>query len=225
MSTDHAGHAGQADETDVSEMFTAGFWDARYGTADRIWSGNPNPLLVEHVADLAPGEALDVGAGEGADAIWLASQGWQVTGIDISTVALARAATQAAAVGEDVAARITWQMADVLTWDPAPRQFDLISVQFMHLPRADLHVLHRRLAGAVRPRGTLLVVSHHPSDLDTVIRRPRLPDLFATAEQMAEALEAADWDIVTAAPGREVTDPDGNVVTIHDAVLRATRRR
>ena len=93
---------------DHEHMFTQEYWDERYGSAGAIWSGNPNPHLVAHVADLAPGSALDVGSGEGADAIWLATRGWQVMGIDLSTVALERAAQLASRAGQDIAERITW---------------------------------------------------------------------------------------------------------------------
>ena len=207
-------------------MWTQEFWDGRYGSAATIWSGNPNPHLVAQVADLRPGTALDVGSGEGADAIWLAEQGWQVTGIDVSMVALERAAQLAAAAGHDVAERITWQQADILTWDPAPRQFDLVSAQFMHLPRSARDVVYRRLAAAVRPDGSLLIVGHHPSDLDTTMRRPNLPDLFFTAEQVAAGLDPADWQVVVAAsPERQTLDCEGRLVTIRDAVLHAIRRK
>ena len=148
-------------------MFSQAAWDERYGSSDRIWSGNPNPRLVAAAAELTPGAALDVGCGEGADAIWLASQGWHVTGIDISAVALDRAASQAAIAGRQIADRTSWQRADVLSWTPPARQFDLVSAQFMQLPRAELEALHRRLAEAVRPGGVLLIVGHHPSDLES----------------------------------------------------------
>ena len=107
MSHVHTRHSG----SDNLDLFTQEFWDARYRSADRIWSGNPNPHLVAHVAELVPRTALDVGCGEGADTIWLASLGWHVTAIDVSTVALDRAAEQAAAAGRRVADRITWQHA------------------------------------------------------------------------------------------------------------------
>jgi SAM-dependent methyltransferase len=211
---------------DAAVLWTREFWDARYGSADRIWSGNPNPRLVEQVADLAPGTALDVGSGEGADAIWLAARGWQVTGIDVSTVALDRAAGRAAAAGAETAERITWQQADILSWDPAPLQFDLVSAQFMQLPRLSRESLHRRLAAAVRPGGALLIVGHHPSHLETSVGRHDLPDMFFTADQIAAALEPDDWQIiVAAAPDRQTLDPDGRPVTIRDAVLHAMRRR
>ena len=211
---------------DPAALLTREFWDARYSSADRIWSGNPNPQLVEQVADLAPGTALDVGSGEGADAIWLAARGWHVTGIDVSTVALDRAAGRAADVGEEVAARITWQQADVLSWDPAPRQFDLVSAQFMHLPPPARESLVRRLTAAVRPGGTLLIVGHHPSDLDTSVGRWNLPGLLFTADEIVAVLDPDDWQIVVAgAPERQATDPEGRPVTVRDAVMRAIRRR
>jgi SAM-dependent methyltransferase len=223
MSHVHTPHSG----SDNLDLFTQEFWDARYRSADRIWSGNPNPHLVAHVAGLVPRTALDVGCGEGADAIWLASLGWHVTAIDVSTVALDRAAEQAAAAGRRVADRIIWQHADVLSWDfiKPPRQFDLVSAQFMHLPRLERETLVRRLAAAVRPGGTLLMVGHHPSDLETTVGRPNLPDLFFTAEEVAAALHPDDWQIiVSAAPKRQTLDPDGQPVTIRDAVMRAIRR-
>jgi len=150
---------------DVAAEFTAEFWDDRYGSAGQIWSGQPNPQLLAQAAGLTPGEALDVGCGEGADAIWLAAQGWTVTAVDISAVALDRAAAHAAARGREIAGRISWRQADLMTWDPAGRQFDLVSAQFVYLPEAELWALHRRLAAAVRPGGTLLIVLHHPDSM------------------------------------------------------------
>jgi SAM-dependent methyltransferase len=218
MSHDHS--------LDPAALVTREFWDARYGSVDQVWSGRPNPHLVEQVAELPPGSALDVGSGEGADAIWLAARGWHVVGIDVSTVALDRAAARAAEAGQEVAGRITWQQADVLSCDPAPRPFDLVSAQFLHLPTPARESLHRRLAAAVRPGGTLLIVGHHPSDLATSVGRPDLPDFFFTADQIAATLDPADWQIVVAAaPERQALDPDGRPVTIHDAVLHAVRRR
>ena len=220
-------HHQHGDPQDLAAALTnpEQFWNERYRSADRIWSGNPNPRLVEWAADLTPGAALDAGSGEGADAIWLAARGWRVTAVDVSSVALDRAAERAAAAGAEITERITWRPTDARSWDPAPARFDLVSAQFLHLPRADLEALHRRLAAAVRTGGTLLIVGHHPSDLDTTVGRPNLPDLMFTAEQVAAVLEPDEWQVVTSAPERETTDPDGRPVTIRDAVLRAVRRR
>ncbi|MFV2106883.1 FAD-dependent oxidoreductase [Micromonospora sp. LOL_015] len=217
-------HHGPAD---VAAMVSQEFWDERYGSVDRVWSGNPNPQLVTVATELPAGTACDVGAGEGADAIWLAGRGWEVTAVDVSAVALRRGAEQAATAGDDVAGRLTWQPADLRTWDPGPDRFDLVTAQFMHLPDPDRAMLHRRLVAAVRPGGTLLIVGHHPSDLDVPgLRRPRMRDLLFTAEQVAAVLDPQEWASIRAETvPRPGIDPDGNPVTVHDAVLHAVRQR
>jgi len=219
MTHDHSA----TDPTEVA--FDAAFWDERYRSADSLWSGKPNPQLVTEAADLAPGAALDVGSGEGADAIWLAERGWQVTAVDISTVALERGAAQAAVVGADVAARITWVQADVTGWTPNPDAYDLVTAQYMHLPSAERERLHRRLAASVAPGGILLVVGHHPSDMQTTVPRPQRPDLFFTGTDVVAALPADEWVVLADdARPRSTLDPDGNTVTIRDAVLKARRQ-
>lgn len=208
----------------VTERFTEEFWNERYGSHDSLWSGNPNRHLVSEISGLAPGTALDVGCGEGADAIWLARQGWRVTGLDVSTVALQRAAAHAAAAGAEIAGRIDWQHADLLAWEPGAAQYDLVSAQYMHLPPGLRETVFGHLAGSVAPGGTLLIVGHHPSDLQTTMRRPPLPELFFTGDDIAALLGPDGWEIITnAAPERSATDPDGQAVTIRDTVLRARR--
>lgn len=205
------------------DHFNQAFWDERYRSHGEVWSGEPNPQLVSEVSDLAPGTALDIGSGEGADAIWLAQRGWQVSAVDISTVALERAAARALEAGPEVAQRIDWIHADLTQWVP-DASYDLVSSQFLHLPPPDRGLVFGRLASAVSTGGTLLIVGHHPSDLNTTVRRPPLPELFFTASEVAAALDSADWDIVVdEARARTATDPAGSTVTIHDAVLRALR--
>jgi SAM-dependent methyltransferase len=205
----------------LAQFFGAEAWDERYRSRDTgIWSGKPNVILVAEVSGLVPGRALDVGCGEGADALWLAERGWRVTGVDISTVALERAAAQGKALGLDV----VWQHADVLAEPPEAGAFDLVSAHFMHLPSVERIALYDRLADAVAPGGTLLLVGHHPSDLQTTIGRPHLPDMLFTAEQVAAELDAATWEVAVAeARPRPATDADGRELTIHDTVLRARR--
>ena len=200
------------------------FWDERYRSRDALWSGNPNPQLVAEAADLVPGTALDVGCGEGADAIWLAERGWRVTAVDISAVALERGAAQAAERGADVARRIDWRHEDLAAWVPAEASYDLVSAQFMHLPKKPREAIFRALAAAVAPGGSLLIVGHHPSDLQIPGLRGRPPELLFTASDIAALLDPHEWDIVvSAARERGATDPAGRPVTIHDAVLRAQR--
>jgi SAM-dependent methyltransferase len=212
-------------DPDPDIHFTQEFWDERYRSADRLWSGQPNAQLVAQAADLPAGDALDAGCGEGADAIWLASRGWTVTAVDVSAVALDRAARHAAASDDQLPARITWQREDLLSWEPTPGRFDLVTTHFMHLPEAELQAMHRRLAAGVRPGGTLLVVGHHPDDVHNNVRPGGPGRMFPTAAQVAAALDADSWEIVVAdAIEREATNLDGQPATAKDTVLRAVRR-
>jgi SAM-dependent methyltransferase len=209
--------------TQSDAVSDASFWDERYRSADGIWSGDPNPQLVAEVSGLAPGTALDVGCGEGADAVWLAERGWHVTAIDISGVALERARKAAANAG--VTERIDWRKGDIATWTPE-RSYDLVSAQFMQLAPPLRDAVFRRLAAAVAICGTLLIVGHHPSDLETTVRRPRMPGVLYTAEEIAGLLDPQAWEsLVQAARPRAVTDANGASVIVHDAVLRSRRRR
>jgi 2-polyprenyl-3-methyl-5-hydroxy-6-metoxy-1,4-benzoquinol methylase len=209
-----AGHP-QMDET---------FWDERYRSAPALWSGRPNATLVAEVTDLAPGRAIDVGAGEGADAIWLAEHGWTVTAQDISAVALERARQHADAAGPDVADRVTCLHGDLAEAVAQGASFDLVTSHYVHLPAADRMAMVRDLADLVAPGGHLLVVAHHPSDLATGIRRPRRPDVFFTAGEIAAELDERFTVLVTEARPREV-DHDGKRITIRDTVLVAQRTR
>jgi SAM-dependent methyltransferase len=216
----HGSHAGNA--ADI--QFGQEFWEERYRSQTSVWSGQPNIHLVTEAADLTPGTALDVGAGEGADALWLAERGWRVTATDISTVALDRAACHARQAGADVAARIDWRHVDLTSWVPTAMAYDLVSAQFMHLPKPQRDPLFARLARSVAAGGTLLIVGHHPLDLQTTVPRPPMPELFFTAAEIADSLNPVEWDIlVSDARARVATDPGGRPATIHDAVLRAQR--
>ncbi|MBG6189959.1 SAM-dependent methyltransferase [Arthrobacter sp. CAN_A212] len=198
------------------------YWDTFYNERPAAWSGQPNPQLVAEAVDLTPGTALDIGSGEGADAIWLARRGWTVTAVDISEVALTRGAAMAAA-DEDSAARITWDRQDLLRWAPQELSFDLVTAQFLHLPKAEREPLFTRLAAAVAPGGTLLIVGHHPSDMESGAHRPPRLDLFYSAEEIAPLLDPGQWEIATESRER-VQDHDGEAITIHDAVLSARRK-
>ncbi|WP_068273299.1 class I SAM-dependent methyltransferase [Aldersonia kunmingensis] len=209
---------------DEHDVFGPEFWDERYRTKSKLWSGQPNQRLVEQSADLAPGRALDVGCGEGADAIWLAERGWTVIGVDVSAVALERAAGHAADAGADIAGRTEWLEVDLRNWDPGSARFELVTAQFMHLPPPRREEVFGRLAGAVAPGGTLLAVGHHVSDLETTVGRPPIRELFFTGADIRAVLDEAEWEVVTddVAP-RPAVDADGHEVTIHDTVLRVRR--
>jgi SAM-dependent methyltransferase len=169
-----------------------------------------------------PGSALDAGAGEGGDALWLAERGWRVHAVDLSTVALDRGAAEARRRG--LGDRIRWQQADLVDWAPEEK-YDLVTTSFLHLPDGMRRPLYARLAGVVAPGGRLLITQHDPSDA-AVVPRPDRPDLYATAGELAADLDPAQWEVLVAeARPRTATHPeDGGEVTVHDAVLLARRR-
>lgn len=192
-------------------------WDERYRSKPEIWSGGPNAVLVAETADLRPGTALDAGAGEGGDAFWLAARGWKVTAADLSSVAIERAAKRAGERG----LAVTWLHAD-LARVPAPGTYDLVTAHFLHVPKSEQQSLFRHLAAAVAPGGTLLVVGHDFSDM-AKLPRPDLAEYGWTAGEVAAAL-GEGWTIEAAeSRPRQAKDPDGEEITIHDAVLRARR--
>jgi SAM-dependent methyltransferase len=199
------------------------------------WSGRdsrPGPdhrgaahhsFLEQELTGLEPGTALDAGCGEGAEAVWLAARGWRVTAVDISDDVLRRAAAHAAR--SPVGDRITWVEADLSTWEP-DRRFDLVTSHYAHasIPQLDLY---DRLATWVAPGGTLLLAGH----LDTRGSDPHhhagQPPGHATvtAAAVTARLDPEVWRVVTADEGpRTVTDQEGRAVTLHDVVVRATRR-
>jgi SAM-dependent methyltransferase len=142
----------------VDAMLKQDFWEAMYQRDEhRIWSGNVNVNLRTEVEGLKPGHALDLGSGEGGDAIWLAKQGWTVDGVDISTTALARAAE----AGAEAGVTVNWLHRNILEWQPEA-QYDLVSAQYMHLPPDLRRDVFTAAAAAIRPGGSLLVVGHSP---------------------------------------------------------------
>lgn len=193
-------------------------WEDRYRESQALWSGRANPTLVAEAAGLAPGRALDVGCGEGGDALWLAGQGWQVTGLDWSQVALGRAAEHAASAG--LTGSVEWVQGDVDTWRPPPGSYDLVSAHFLHPTAAARGPLLARLAAAVAPGGTLLWVGH-PYDRERAERWGA--DRFATAHEVAAELDPAAWEVLVAMHRPRAHAGDGH----HhegDEVLRARRR-
>ncbi|MEV8266222.1 class I SAM-dependent methyltransferase [Microbacterium sp. NPDC076911] len=204
------------------------FWEARYlsqrGESGHVWSGGVNAAVEREVEGLAPGKALDLGCGEGADALWMAAKGWTVTAIDISATALAVGA--AAAVERGLSDRIEWVQADLASWHPS-ETYDLVSAAFLHSPVAlPREVILRRVASAVEPGGRLLIVGHgaFPSgavhgdhDQDAV----PLP----TPDEVLAALDLPDsWAIETKKHvDRPVAWRDGTDLTLVDTILKVRR--
>ncbi|WP_285756742.1 class I SAM-dependent methyltransferase [Nocardiopsis ansamitocini] len=215
----------------VEHTFDNEYWDQIWqgDRAQSMGTGRPNPHLVQEVGDLVPGTALDAGCGAGAEAIWLATRGWQVTGADIAPAALDRAAERAA--DAEVAERVRWVRTDLSTWEPGTR-YDLVTTHYAHPAMPQLE-FYDRIASWVAPAGTLLIVGHlhHDATADGHGHgHGHDPDgppasASATAAAITARLDPAQWEVVTAQEShRAMTGHDGHATTIHDVLVRATRR-
>lgn len=209
------------DEQRLGAPAEAAEWDARYNERDgTMWSGRPNGRVVAEVAGLAPGRALDVGCGEGADAIWLVRRGWTVTAIDISDVAISRARDAAEAAGDAV----DWVCGDALRIPFPARSFDLLSLQYPALPKASGEAAVRTLLDTVRPGGSLLAVYHDLDDEHCEHMRSRGidPADYVGADDLHRLL-GADFTVELHAVEPRLDPPPG-APHIADVVLRARRR-
>lgn len=197
-------------------------WDHRF-SGEPVFSGNPNGTLVAEVAGLTAGRALDIGAGEGADAVWLAQQGWRVTATDVSSRALDRIAT----VASDHEVEVTIVHADAGGLDPfGGDTFDLVSAQYAAIPRSPDGRAVQSLLDAVAPGGTLLVVHHDPMGMRRAAGDEGSmfdPDSFVSPAEVADALSGAQ-DFEIEAYERRPRPGGHATVEVDDIVVRARRR-
>lgn len=210
--------------------FDKEYWErhwhqGRTGGPGSMGSNPPIPYLVREAGGLMPGTALDAGCGAGAEAIWLAEQGWQVTAVDISAEALARAASRAATSGAPE--RVRWVEADLSVWDPGTT-FDLVTTAYAHPAMPQLK-FYDRIAGWVAPGGTLLIVGHlhtHSAPGDGHGHGHQPPaEASATAAAVTSRLDETAWEVVTAEERhRTLAGHGGRETPLHDVVVRAIRR-
>lgn len=217
----------------MTHSFDQDYWDQHWhgdqaGGQVAMAVSPPNPHLMREVGNLEPRAALDAGCGAGAEAIWLASRGWQVTGADIAGEALTRAAERAAANG--VADQVQWVQADLTTWEPGTR-YDLVTTHYVHPAMPQLE-FYDRIASWVSPGGTLLIVGHlhhgrgpgHGHGHGNGGGEPPASASVTTADITAR-LDPTVWDVVTAEESQRTLSGHGrSAVTLHDVVVRATRR-
>ena len=212
-------HAHQQTEEEAVEMFEPPAWEERYSGEESVWSGHPNAQLVAEVSALTPGTALDVGCGEGGDVIWLAQQGWTVTGADFSANGLARAARHADDAG--VADRTDWWQVDARTFAADGRSFDLVTTHFLHPPDGGMVEVTGRLAEAVAPGGHLLVVGHAPSEVFTQLSSSHHRAMFVAADLVPGLPDGFELLVVEQRPRTMVRE--GVTVDVHDSTLLARR--
>ena len=190
-------------------------WDARYAWVDDLW-GEANRFLVAEVAELQPGRALDLACGQGRNAIWLATRGWEVTGVDFSEVAVAKALARA----ERDALPATFVCADLLDYEPNAGAYDLVLLLYLHVPASERRRILAKAASALSPGGTFILVGHDLANIADGVGGPSDAALLYTPDQIAGELPG-DLEIEKAE--RVLRDVDGEERDAIDALVRARR--
>jgi SAM-dependent methyltransferase len=192
-------------------------WDRRYAESGLLWSAQPNRFLVAEVSDLPPGRALDLACGEGRNAVWLARLGWQVTGVDFSEVAIAKAREQSRAAGVDV----EWVVADLVDYSPPERAFELVIAFYLQVTAGDRARILPAAAESVAEGGTFLLVGHDSRNIADGYGGPQDPAVLYTPDDVVADLPGLEVERA-ALVERPVETPDGVRVAL-DALVRAHR--
>jgi 2-polyprenyl-3-methyl-5-hydroxy-6-metoxy-1,4-benzoquinol methylase len=190
-------------------------WDTRYAGTELVWTAEPNRFLTEEVVDLEPGRALDLACGEGRNAVWLAAQGWTVTGVDFSAVGLDKARRLA----EQRGVVVDWVNADVTRYEPPARAFDLVVVLYLHLPSTDMTRALTHAEDAVAPGGTLLVAGHDSTNPTEGYGGPQDPEVLYGPDEIVAGLRELTVERAERVR-RSVVAPHGTVDAV-DVLVRA----
>lgn len=198
----------------------APFWDHRYAGKEFVWTSDANQFLVDEVAGMEPGTAIDMAAGEGRNALWLASQGWYVRAVDFSAVAMEKA--QRLAEGRGLDKQVTFETADLRQFEPPVQTFNLVAFVYLQIPLGELLPIMKRAVKAVAPRGTLLFIAHDLDNMSRGFGGPQHPEMLYTVQEIVDAL--GDELVIEKAGQveRRIKTADGEKVAI-DLVVRATR--
>lgn len=206
-----------------NSKFDQEFWEQLWSKtlreqADKVARRPPNAHLMAELAGLAPGRALDAGCGHGADTLWLAARGFQVTAVDFSAAALAHARSMAAAAGPEIAGRVEWVESDLARWRVEPGRYDLVVCLYVHV-QGSVEEFIRRMAQGVAAGGTLFLVGHRPIDPATGAATPAASQVQVSVEAALAALDPKTWEFAVAEER-----PRTVATTGVDAVIRARRR-
>ncbi|HSM34090.1 MAG TPA: class I SAM-dependent methyltransferase [Anaerolineae bacterium] len=193
-------------------------WDERYAAREYVWDVTPNQFVERYLTGLTPGRAIDLAAGEGRNAIWLARQGWQVTAVDFSQVGLDKARRLATEHG--LAAAVELVEADALVYEP-PARVDLVVIAYLQIPSAQQRVVLEHAAAWLRPGGTLFIVAHDRSNVQSGHGGPADPDVCYDVATTAEALPGLE--IVSAEVVRREVETDDGPRSALDTLVMARR--
>jgi len=191
-------------------------WDRRYAAVENLWAARPNRFLVAEVSELRPGRALDLASGEGQNAIWLAGIGWDVTGVDYSEVAIAKADARAEREGVDA----RFVCADLVSYVPEPGAFDLVLLLYLHIPPEERRTVLARAADALAPGGTFLLVGHDLTNMTEGVGVPSDPSIHVTPDEIAAELPGLEIEKAD----RVLRDVAGEERDAIDALVRARKR-
>jgi SAM-dependent methyltransferase len=190
-------------------------WDKRYASVENLWAVRPNRFLVAEAGGLNPGRGLDLACGEGQNAIWLATLGWEVIGVDYSEVAVSKARTRADRDG----VHVDFLVADLVSYEPEACAFDLVLVLYLHIPRDERRGVLERAASAVAPGGTFVFVGHDLTNLTEGVGGPSDPGLLCTPDDIAAELPGLEIEKAE----RVLRDVAGETRDAIDALVRARR--
>jgi SAM-dependent methyltransferase len=190
-------------------------WDRRYADVENLWSARPNRFLVAEVEALPPGRALDLACGEGQNAIWLATVGWDVVGVDFSEVAIAKARARAERDG----VAVDFAIGDLVEYEPEAGAFDLVLLLYLHLPPHERRLVLERASAAVASGGTLLLVGHDLANMTEGVGGPSDPTIHVTPDEVAGELPGLEVEKAERVY-RDVVGEDRPAI---DALVRARR--
>jgi SAM-dependent methyltransferase len=193
-------------------------WDQRYAATDLMWSAGPNAFVEEICRDLSPGRSIDLAAGEGRNALWLAEQGWDSTAVDYSSVAIDKARQ----IAERRGISITAEVGDLNEYVPAPDAYDLVLIAYLQLPDDQLTPIMRRAAAAVAPGGHFVVVSHDAENLEHGYGGPQAPEVLTTPDQVVAAL-GDGFTVERAEVAERHVQTDDGTKTALDTIVVARR--
>lgn len=187
-------------------------WDEKYRATDRLWSAEPNMFVADRLGDLPAGTGLDLGSGEGRNAIWLAGRGWEMTAVDFSEVAVER--------GRAVSDRVAWEVADVREWQP-DHHFDLVVIAYLHLVEAEMERVVTRASRWLDPGGELFMIGHDRSNIEQGHGGPQVPEVLWDIDlfrSWVDGMTMVESQVVR----RPVDTPDGLEIA-RDTLIRARR--
>ena len=211
--------SGHTPTASYHESGTLEAWNERYATRGMVWGTDPNQFLAEYATGLTPRRILDLGCGQGRNAVWLAAQGHRVTGIDLSPVAI----DQARKLAADHTVEVSFEVGNVLEdWTPPTGAFGLVVLSYLQLPPHDRRVAHAKATEAVAPGGTVWLIAHHSDNITDGVGGPQFPEVLF--DESALAADFSDLEILrNEKVYRDTESEDGLVRAAHDILLVATK--